>query len=258
MEFDPSLTNTINIVKNKIKNQNLAGLNERNTDRVFITPIMEAIGWDLSNLGEVTEGYRPDNTPQASEITYAFSYGQNILLLLEIKPLFSPLNDIKGLSKVFFTAKNSSAKILGVTNGYDWIIYQTDTEPAQPILITNLDDSDVEMKLSLLSKEKLIAGDIFNSYQEIVPVTNLNDDCKRIQRGYKVTNETHDTIVKLKNQIMSSRLVCDQQISNNSIVENLLEVFFASLKHFNSKEISNETILKRRMEEALKKHLLNS
>lgn len=247
------LSTVINDLQQRLKINNIGGLNERNTDRNFIAPILEELGWNLSNFEDVLMDYSIKDLEQGSDIYYGLFDTGTPILLIEVRPLYSDLSNTQAFSHVFKTAKASPAKYLAVCNGVDWVIYNTDkTDDTALILKFSIIDSNVEDKLSLLSKSS-IKSCLIDRYVDENPQNLSVKLVETKSRGYKVTDETHANINRLKNRIMNSRDVKDQEITTSLIVETTMRVLLESIEFFNSNEIANEFILKKRIEETFKK-----
>jgi hypothetical protein len=228
------------------------GLNERNTDRAFISPILESIGWNLSNLNEVVADYKPMGLKQGSEISYAMFAQLLPILLVDIRPLYSDMSQLP--PKISATAKASPAKYLASTNGVFWNLYNVEGTPVLKLVI-DIRDNDAQDKLQLLSKENIVSGLLENFINELPVANNSVDVIVLKNRGYKVSDKTHDGLNKLRIKIMTSRSVKDQEITNSMMVELLLDLFLEnSQTNFNYMEISNQTILKQRIQECLRKY----
>jgi len=228
------------------------GLNGRNTDRAFVSPVLESIGWNLSNLNEVVADYKPMGLKQGSEISYALFAQLLPILMVDIRPLYSDLSQLP--PKISATAKASPAKYLVSTNGVEWNLYNVEGNPILKLVI-DIRDDDAQDKLQLMSKESIISGLLEKSINEMPAANNSVDEITLKNRGYKVSDKNHDALNKLRNKIMTSRSVKDQEITNSMIVELLLDLFLENCQtNFSYMEISNQTILRQRMQECLRKY----
>ncbi len=229
------------------------GLNERNTDRAFVSPVLESIGWNLSNLNEVVADYKPMGLKQGSDISYALFAQLLPILLVDIRPLYSDLSQLP--PKISATAKASPSNYLVSTNGVQWNLYNVEGNPVLKLAI-DIRDSDAHDKLQLISKENIISGLLEKFIIELPVPNNSVDEIVLKNRGYKVSDKTHDALNKLRIKIMTSRSVKDQEITNSMIVELLLDLFLEnSQMNFSYVEISNQTILRQRIQESLRKYI---
>lgn len=246
------LEEILTTLKNVLKLDNIKGLDERNTDRVFITPVLTALGWNLSNLEETFTGYSPQSQA-GTDISYALFSEQKPVLLVEIRPLYSDIYNDKLVKKFINIAGKTSADVIVITNGVDWSIYGLQEKNFCLAAVTDINQSGATEILSLLTKENILKGTINEHMQQNPEVKIPFAESQAKSRGYKVTDKTHKTLVQLKNKIMTNRRVKDQDISHSNMVETLLEVFFETVDYFDYTEISNAVILKNHMEEAFKK-----
>lgn len=247
------LRETLDIIKKRLQSTNLSGFNERNTDRVFVSPVLEALGWDLSRLDEVLAAYSIKGLEDGTEISYAFFAENSTLLLVEIRPLFSDLSRVSSFARAFVTARESPARFLVVTNGVNWNIYDVSANLEHASLIIQIDirKSSAEESITLLTRSNIRQGGLDKYITENPYIDSKNNRDKLLKnRGYRVSDFCHDSVNRLRTQIMTNRDVKDQDITNSAIVENILQVFFESAELFNYNEISNEVILKMRIEEA--------
>ena len=67
---------------------------EEDTKRAFITPLIEALGWDIRLLSEVRNEYR--YKPQDNPADYALFLNRTPCLFVEAKALGITLDDRKG------------------------------------------------------------------------------------------------------------------------------------------------------------------
>lgn len=245
-------------LKYKLEHSSLAGMSQRNTDRVFVSPLLDVLGYDLANLEETSAGYHLKGTGDGHEIAYAFSNHGQLIMLLEIRPLYSDLSALKNLSRVFAIARAAGAPVLVFCNGVDWHIYAKHRESGDLLLASRIGigDPDAAHRLRSLHKSRLSAGvqwgDLADSPDHAIDSAPLSSGPVK-NRGYKISEENHQALKRLRTQIMTQRAVRDQDITNSMIVENLLKTFIDHLQMFDHREISNEAILRIRIEEALKK-----
>ncbi|MDD4549673.1 MAG: hypothetical protein PHT79_07955 [Syntrophomonadaceae bacterium] len=245
------LNEVLSRLQKVLNSDNIKGLDERNTERVFVAPILTAIGWNLFNIEETYTGYSP-GSPQGPDVSYAFFDEQKPLLLVEIRPLYSDIFDKKITAKALKIAGKTPAKALAITNGVKWGIFILEEENKLVAVTSIFEETAAEM-LAMLTRDNIKNGQL-DEYALKNPPTEIPATYPEIKaRGYKVTDKTHKNLIQVKNKIMTSRKVKDQDISHSNIVETLLEVFYDTLDNFDYSEISNNIILKKHMEEAFRK-----
>lgn len=252
----------------KLNNSHLSGLNERNTDRVFVSPLLENLGYDLANLDETVAGYHLKDVAGGSDIAYAFYSHRRMVMLLEIRPLYSDLSALKNLSRVFAIAHASQTPLLVLTNGVEWHIYACDEAAAEPQPVERIDirSDEAEEKFRHLDFKRLASGEItftgqsLNSGDGVTGSSSASSSGAAFgtdsrgavkNRGYKISEDTHTRLNRLRTRIMTQREVRDQEITNSMIVECVLRMFLDTAEAFDHREISNQTILNKRIEEAL-------
>lgn len=245
------LSNVLLNLQSALSSDSIKGLDERNTERVFVAPILTALGWDLFNIEETFTGYSPES-PQGPDISYAFFDNQKPLLLVEIRPLYSDIFDRKVSGKALKIAGKTPAKALAITNGVRWGIFVLEGEN-ELVAVTSIMEASAPEVLTMLTRDNIKSGQL-NEYAQKNPLVEIPITYSETKaRGYKVTDKTHKHLVQLKNKIMTSRKVKDQDISHSNIVETLMEVFYDTLDYFDYSEISNNIILKKHIEDAFRK-----
>src|SRR5215212_838668 len=90
---NPTVDETVRALRARIAQARgrSAGVNEENTKRVLITPLLEALGWDVFDLDEVQNEYR--TKPQDNPVDYAMFLRRSPCLFFEAKALGQAVND---------------------------------------------------------------------------------------------------------------------------------------------------------------------
>ena len=96
-------------------------IGEEDTKRVFITPLLEALGWDIQDLEEVRNEYR--HRPQDNPVDYALFMLRTPCLFIEAKPLTAGLDDRKWVSQTIGYAATVGVEWCVLTNGDEYRIY---------------------------------------------------------------------------------------------------------------------------------------
>ncbi len=97
-------------------------LKETPTRTIFISPILEALGWDVCDPDEVEEEYP---TVDGKSVDYALKINRKPVLLVEAKPLNDSLDDVKAITQVVGYATNAGIDWCVLTNGIRWRIYKS-------------------------------------------------------------------------------------------------------------------------------------
>jgi len=246
------LSETLNTLRTRLVVNNISALDERNTSRVFVEPVLEAIGWNLSHLDEAVLGYSIKGLAQSSEIYFALNAGGVPLLLVDVRPVFSDLSKETALAKTFTTAKNSPARYLAISNGIDWRVYEKTPDKMNLVIVTSVRDDDNENKLTLLNKDAIREG-LLERYVLDNPISVIEKEPVK-SRGYQVSDSVHMGLESLRKQIVLNRDIKDQEISNSLIVQTVLSIFLDSISDFDYNEISNAVILHKRIIESFENH----
>jgi hypothetical protein len=249
----------LNIIRSQLENNNLGGLDERKTDRYFVSNILDVLGWDLNNLNETILDYSIRGLEQGTEIYYALCSQNRPLLLVDVRPLYSDLANNNTITKTLRTAQYSPAKYLAITNGVEWRVYSIESNSTSLVMIIDVNEKNAEEKLLLLSKDAISQG-ILKDYLDKHPYEEnpVNEKLKTKNRGYQITDATAIGINSLRKKIVNNRVVKDQEISNSLIVETVLSIFLESSAHFIYEDISNAVVLKKRIIDSFKKYFANS
>lgn len=246
---------TLNNIRAQLQMNNLGGLDERKTDRYFISTVLETLGWDLANFNETVMDYSVKDLEQAAEIYYALYSQNDPLLLVDIRPLYSDLTNINSFTKTFRTAQHSPAKYLAISNGVEWRLFSIAPEETSLAMMVNVNDADAAEKLLLLSKEAIMDGRLANYLSNHLVEEKVSDEERKTRnRGYQITDSTHNGINSLRKNIVNNRSVKDQEISNSLIVETVLRVFLETSDGFIYEDISNAVVLKKRIIDSFKKY----
>lgn len=246
------LNETLQNIRLRLQVNNIQAVNVRNTERVFVAPVLQAIGWNIFNLNDVVAEYDV-GIKQSSIITYALCNVNRPLFLVEVLPLFSDVTNKRAYAKVLKTLQLSDADYLAITNGVHWVIYNKDLKAILYIDI-NLDEADT--KLNLLSKGSLKEG-ILEEYILSNPIDKEEVFSRKElkARGYRLTDNTHKRLNELRRKITAYRQIKYQDISVSLIMECVLDEFLNNLDRFDYNEIPNETILKARIKKVFEGNL---
>ncbi len=244
------LNETLQNIRTRLQLNNIQGVNVRNTDRVFVAPILQAIGWNMTNLNDVVAEYSVVEAKNSSVVTYALCSNSTPLLLVEVLPLFSDVTNKKLYNKVITAFKNSKAEYLSITNGVQWLLYN---KGLQAVLYIDLKNEESTNKLGLLQKTSIQEGVLENYFTNNPLDEEMLFKTRQLKaRGYRLSEETHRELNELKKQINATREVKTEDISVSLLMECILKEFLNNLDKFNHKEITNEVILQKKIKEVFK------
>jgi hypothetical protein len=119
----PSVDTTVRALRARIAQLRArsGGVNEENTKRVLITPLLEALGWDVFDLDEVQNEYR--TKPQDNPVDYAMSLRRSPCLFVEAKALGQPLTDRRWVGQNIGYASVAGVDWCVLTNGDEYRLY---------------------------------------------------------------------------------------------------------------------------------------
>lgn len=102
-------------------------LKELPTRRIFIDPLLEALGWDVTDHDEVQLEY---STIDGKSVDYALKLNGKPVLYVEAKPLHDELTDVKAITQIVNYANNDGIVWCILTNGITYKVYRS-TEKAE-------------------------------------------------------------------------------------------------------------------------------
>jgi predicted type IV restriction endonuclease len=170
---------------------------------------------------------------------------------VDVKPLYSDLSNTSAFAKAFKTAQHSGAQYLVISNGVEWVVFSLGDQVTLAMSI-DIRLETAASRLAMLTRDA-VENSVLQNYLQENQVQDLSVKEIPKNRGYKISDSTHNTLNQLRSKIVANRTVKDQEISNSLIVESLLKVFLDSMEVLNYHDISNEVILKKRIVESLKK-----
>ena len=135
-------------------------IGESNTKAALIGPLLEALGWDVTDPDEVFREYK--SKPQDNPVDYALLLLRSPRLFIEAKALSKKLSDRKWISQILLYATMAGVEWCVLTNGDEYRIYNAhapvDVEKKlfRSVRISDPDKTAFTIEtLNLLSKDKL-------------------------------------------------------------------------------------------------------
>ena len=110
----------------KLEKSRKEDLKELPTRTIFIDPLLQALGWDITDPDEVELEYP---TIDAKSVDYAPKINRKAALFIEAKSLNDSLTDVKAITQVVGYAANAGIDWCILTNGRTYKIYKS-TEKA--------------------------------------------------------------------------------------------------------------------------------
>lgn len=210
----------INEIIRKYNNFKSRRIDEANTKRIFIEPILKSLGWDTSNIDEVEE-----EAPVfgGENVDYSLKINKKPKIYIEAKALKKTIDVNKFISQAVTYAFKDGVIWCILTNGMDYKIYKSDEKGAisDKLLIEfslkKIIDNPEKMyeiidDLKLLSKENIIKGSLLNKANYVFidsKVKKVLENLKRnpsrkfiniirdeLNREYK-TKEIKDSILRI-------------------------------------------------------------
>lgn len=110
-------------LKEKVGRLRKSSLNEENTKMSLITPMIQALGWDVANPDEVHCEYRRKS--KALPVDYALMIDRTPCLLIEAKAMGESIEDDRWISQVLNYTNQSGVQWAVLTNGVEYRIYNS-------------------------------------------------------------------------------------------------------------------------------------
>lgn len=101
-------------------------LTESDTIRVMVTPMLESMGWDKSDVDDFRSEYR--HTSGDNPVDCALFISGKPVLFVESKPLGADLAERKWISQTINYANTAGVQWCVLTNGAEWRVYKTHHE----------------------------------------------------------------------------------------------------------------------------------
>jgi len=142
------------------------GLKEYPTRRIFVDPLLAALGWDVCDPDEVE---LERCTVDGKSVDYALKVNRKVVLHLEAKQLGDPLDDVKSITQVVGYAANDGIEWCVLTNGVTYKVYKASEKASAPDKLlfevsidpkaaTGLTVEELARQFSRLSRESLAKG----------------------------------------------------------------------------------------------------
>ncbi|MCK4828380.1 type I restriction enzyme HsdR N-terminal domain-containing protein, partial [bacterium] len=155
----------IESLRTKLEKYRKTGLNEASTRRIFIEPMLEALGWPVDDPDQVAFEYM---TIDGKYIDYALKIDDKVVLLVEAKSLNDPL-DVKAIAQIIGYAANAGIEWCVLTNGLTYKVYRSTEKMQAPDKLffeisfdpndnKGMSDQQIREHLSRLSKDVVAKG----------------------------------------------------------------------------------------------------
>ena len=135
-------------------------ISEEDTKRVLITPVVEAMGWDIFDTDEVRNEYR--HATADNPVDYALFLARSPVLFIEAKPLGQALDDRRWMVQTLNYANAAGVDWCVLTNGAEYRIYkvhargEAEKKLFQTVTLEDPDGFDDACRLlGLLTRERM-------------------------------------------------------------------------------------------------------
>ncbi len=122
-----AIISRIESLRMKLDKHQKSNLKEYPTRTIFVDPLLQALGWDVSDPDEVELEYP---TIDGKSVDYAPKINRKPVLFIEAKSLNDPLTDVKSITQVVGYAANAGVEWCLLTNGVTYKVYRS-TEKAE-------------------------------------------------------------------------------------------------------------------------------
>lgn len=169
------LSECIKELQNRFEKYSKSSLKEAHTRRIFIDPMLKALGWDVENPDQVDEEH---TTVDGKAVDYALRVNGKVVLLAEAKSLGDPLTDVKAITQVVGYASNEGVDWCVLTNGITYRVYRSTEKASAPdklLFEVSIDPTDTEHtpvdqiaeELRRISR-KAMESDVLNQFADQV------------------------------------------------------------------------------------------
>jgi predicted type IV restriction endonuclease len=214
--YPKSVDSVVRNLRNRILRIRQRGevIGEQDTIRVFITPLLTALEWDIEDLDEVKNEYR--HRSQDSPVDYALFMLRSPCLFVEAKSLNASIEDRRWVTQTLGYAVASGVEWCVLTNGDEYRLYNAHApvevdeklfravklsdESSHELTVETLDllskNKMSEKRLNVLWKAHFVDRRIKSALHELIK--KQNDGLVRVLR--KVTSKSL-TISDIKNSL---------------------------------------------------------
>jgi len=135
-------------------------MGEEDTKRVFVTPLLAALGWDVQDLEDVRNEYR--YRPRDNPVDYALFMLRTPCLFVEAKSLNTSLDEQKWITQTISYAATAGVQWCVLTNGDEYRLYNanaavdSDKKLFRAVRLTDEQKESLTIEtLDLLSKNNM-------------------------------------------------------------------------------------------------------
>src|SRR6266540_4899608 len=212
------------------------GLNEMQTRLGYILPLFRALGWDISNINEVS----PEEKVSRGWVDFSFRIGNVPRYFLETKRVNEDLNDARWVKQAIDYAWTKSVTWALLSDFEGLRVFNAEWKEANPFsaqffeLTVDTYLTDFE-RLWWLSKEQTLVRRLDTEAEKVgkkvkrLPVSqNLFDDLKKwrenLFKNYKAFNpimpasEIDTAVLRLLNRLIFIRTAEDREVEDNRLL----------------------------------------
>jgi len=207
--------NCIEDLQKKLEKYKKEKLGETATRTIFIDPLLQSLGWDVTNPEDVQLEY---STVGGGFVDYAPKLNREPVLLIEAKGLNDSLND-KAISQVVAYAASEGIEWCVLTNGIDYKVYKSTENVKAPdklLYEVSIDPKDAGQRtikevaelLNRFSKEAML-DEVLDEHGELVFTT------AKIRKAVDVLfNDPPSNLIKMIRKIANDEKIKPQQIKD--------------------------------------------
>jgi predicted transport protein len=139
-----AIVSCIESLRLKLESHRRAGLKEYPTRVIFIDPMLQVLGWDVTDPDEAVLEY---TTIDGRSVDYALMLNRKPAAFVEAKPLDDALADVKSITQVVSYAANAGVDWCVLTNGVTYRVYRSTEKVRAPdklLFEVSLDPKETE------------------------------------------------------------------------------------------------------------------
>src|SRR6266498_950030 len=210
------------------------GMNEMQTRLGYILPLFKALGWDTSNINEVS----PEEKVSRGWVDFSFLIGNVPRYFLETKRANEDLNDARWVKQAIDYAWTKSVTWALLSDFEGLRVFNAEWKESNPFSAQffelSLDTYMTDERLWWLSKEQTLSRRLDTEAEKVgkkvkrLPVSqNLFDDLKKwrenLFKNYKAFNLGYSTaqideaVLRLLNRLIFIRTAEDREVEDNRL-----------------------------------------
>ena len=218
-------TNTLQVVLTQAKDRLSASkkypqkLGEQNTKSTAITPILETLGWDVTNFEEVCFEYK--SRAGGNPVDYGLLWKGKPRLFVEAKGYGENIDDIRWVEQCLSYTTSAGVRWIVLTDGWTWKLYDAhNPSSAEGKLFkqTTISDQDSEDFFHLISKDTIVK----NGLDNVAEVEKVNTLVLSALKEIFNSNKPPPRLINEIEKVLTSQSKPSDRLTREQIKEALM------------------------------------